>query len=124
MPRRVLVFGTFDLFHPGHEFVLKSAAKLGDELHVAVARDTHVQQLKHKIPTRPEDARLATVARHPDVTSAQLSDETLGSYGVIRTLRPDIIALGHDQDALAADLTRWSNEQGIVLNMVRLPKQA
>lgn len=122
MSTRVLVFGTFDLFHPGHEFVLEQAAKLGDELHVAVARDSHVQQLKNKIPARSQEARLATITSQPGVTSAQLSDETLGSYGVVRDVRPDVIALGHDQSALEVDLRRWMKEQGIEIEIARLPK--
>lgn len=122
MARRVLAFGTFDLFHPGHVFFLEQAAKLGDELHIAVARDSHVQQLKNKVPTRSQEARLATIASQPGVTSAQFSDETLGSYGVVRALHPDVIALGHDQTALEADLRRWMKEQGIEIEIARLPK--
>lgn len=123
MPTRVLVFGTFDLFHAGHVFFLEQAAALGDELHVAVARDSHVELLKHHASSRPEAARLATVARQPLVRAAHLSDEILGSYELVRTLRPDMIALGHDQTALETDLRRWIAEQGIDLSVVRMSKQ-
>ncbi len=110
MPR-VLAFGTFDLFHPGHEFFLAQAAALG-ELHVAVARDAHVLALKGRAPQRGEAQRLATVRRVPNVAEARLSDETLGSYAVVDAVRPDVIALGFDQAGLAADLARWMEETG------------
>lgn len=117
----VLAFGTFDVFHKGHEFLLSEAAKRG-ELHVAVARDAHVRALKGKEPQRGEAARLATVARHPGVASAVLSDEELGTYGVVRAIRPDLILLGHDQDALQRDLERWMDATGTRIPVERLPK--
>ena len=123
MNTRVLAFGTFDLFHAGHVFFLEQASALGDELYVSVARDAHIQTLKHHEPMRDQEARLATVIRQPCVKSAQLSDETLGSYGVIRSIKPNIIALGFDQDGLATDLKRWMREQGISIELTRLPKR-
>ncbi len=41
MKQRVLICGTFDLFHIGHLNVLKSARALGDALVVAIHVDTH-----------------------------------------------------------------------------------
>ena len=46
--KKVMVFGTFDIFHKGHENFLKQAKKLGDCLTVVVARDETV--LKFKLP--------------------------------------------------------------------------
>ena len=120
MPR-VLAFGTFDLFHPGHEFFLAQAARLGD-LYVAVARDSHVRLLKNREPQRREAERLATVRRVPCVADARLSDEALGTYAVVRDVRPDIIALGFDQTGLAEDLKRWTKETGWNVRLVTLPK--
>lgn len=117
----VLAFGTFDLFHKGHEFFLSEAAKLG-KLYVAVTRDAHLRTLKGKDPQRGEAQRLATVARTPQVTEAVLSDEELGTYGVIRRLRPDLLVLGHDQTGLETDLKRWMGETGVHVPMIRLPK--
>ena len=57
---KVLAFGTFDIFHPGHEFYLKSAAKHGS-LHVVVARDSTVESVKGRKPKNNEDARLAVI---------------------------------------------------------------
>lgn len=39
---RVMCFGTFDIFHPGHEFYLGEAAKLADMMTVVIARDHRV----------------------------------------------------------------------------------
>lgn len=39
MPKTVLTYGTFDLFHIGHLNLLERAAKLGERLVVAVSTD-------------------------------------------------------------------------------------
>ena len=46
-----MIFGTFDLLHPGHFFVLEEAAKRGD-VTVVVARDSTVKRIKNR-PPRP-----------------------------------------------------------------------
>ena len=42
---RVAVFGTFDLLHKGHRFVLDQAEERGD-LFVVIARDSTVKTIK------------------------------------------------------------------------------
>lgn len=117
----VLAFGTFDVFHKGHEFFLSEAAKRG-VLYVAVARDEHVRILKGKDPQRGEEQRLATVSRMPFVQEAVLSDEELGTYRIVRRLQPGVIVLGFDQIGLEVDLKRWMKETGVTIPLVRLPQ--
>ncbi|HEY4500387.1 MAG TPA: adenylyltransferase/cytidyltransferase family protein, partial [Candidatus Paceibacterota bacterium] len=44
--KRVMVFGTFDILHPGHLYFLRAAKKLGDYLIVSLARDVNVRKIK------------------------------------------------------------------------------
>ncbi len=118
----VLAFGTFDTFHPGHEYFLRQARRLGTRLVVAVARDEHVRTLKKKEPKRPEGERLETVRGLPYVDEAVLSDPELGRYRVIDEQRPDVIALGHDQSALEGDLRRWLSQNGRLIELVKIGK--
>ena len=46
---KVLVFGTFDIFHKGHEYFLSEAAKHGS-LNVVVARDLTTYEVKGRFP--------------------------------------------------------------------------
>lgn len=99
-----MVFGVFDRCHPGHISFLRQAVKLGDELIVAVARDSIVKELKKKIPTESENTRLSHMASVEGVTHAILGDEQLSSYHVINMHKPDIICLGYDQQWIKQDI--------------------
>jgi cytidyltransferase-like protein len=103
----VLVFGTFDRWHAGHEAFLQEAASFGDHLIVSVARDDHVLALKGKRPWRTEQVRLTQLRQHPLVSEAVLGDEVLGSYDVIKRKLPQMVLLGFDQEALGQDLRTW-----------------
>jgi FAD synthetase len=92
----VMAFGTFDIFHPGHESYLKQARESGDKLIVVVARDKTVESIKKKAASNKERTRKDILEK------SNLADEViLGSlrdkYAVIKKYKPDVIALGYDQ---------------------------
>jgi FAD synthetase len=91
---RVVAQGTFDLLHPGHLHYLSDAAKMGDELHVIVARGRNVTH-KEK-PILPDRQRREMVAALEVVDEARLGHPE-NIFVPIEELRPDVIALGFDQ---------------------------
>lgn len=105
--KTVLVFGTFDALHPGHEYFLEQSAAQGDRLVVVVARDSFVQNYKRKDPLHNELSRLHFIQSHPLVSEACLADEITGSFSILNKIRPSVICLGHDQDALGDSLKTW-----------------
>jgi FAD synthetase len=115
--KRVVATGTFDILHPGHIYYLEESRKLGDELHVIVARDENV---KHKPkPVIPEQQRLNMVQSLKPVDYARLGSTT-DIFEPIREIQPDIITLGFNQffkeDKLRYDL----EENGISADVVRI----
>ena len=115
--KRVVATGTFDILHPGHIYYLEESRKLGDELHVIVARDENV---KHKPkPVIPEQQRLNMVQSLKPVDYARLGSTT-DIFEPIREIQPDIITLGFNQffkeDKLKYDL----EENGISADVVRI----
>lgn len=90
-----MVFGTFDLFHPGHEFVLREAGKRGD-VTVVVARDSNVRKIKNLQPTQSEDERVAVIREKFPSYDVRLGDEK-DFLAPVRDVRPDVILLGYDQ---------------------------
>lgn len=100
MMKTVLVFGTFDLLHKGHDYFLNTAKKYGDQLVVIVARDCNVAHLKGARPHDHETLRLRNVQKHPAVNSAYLGYENWAEHArVLDDIRPQIICLGYDQHA-------------------------
>lgn len=59
--KKVMAFGTFDLFHPGHVFYLSEAERYGDDLIVVIARDNRVEKLKGRRPKDDEQTRQKNV---------------------------------------------------------------
>ena len=95
---KVMAFGTFDLLHPGHIYYLKEAKSFGNYLVVVVARDKNVEKLKGKKPVNSEEKRLAEIKKLDFVNKAILGNEE-NMIQVVEEEKPDVIALGYDQNA-------------------------
>ena len=95
---RIMVFGTFDMIHAGHEDFFRQARTLAADpyLIVSIARDSAAERVKGKRPRYLEGKRLRQVAAHSFVDEAILGDEE-GYMKHIGAVCPDIIALGYDQ---------------------------
>lgn len=93
--KKIMVFGTFDYFHPGHEFVLEEAMKRGKTV-VIVARDMNVQRIKRRLPDQSEHIRREVVAKRYPAAAVHLGDPD-DFLAPIRTHAPDLILLGYDQ---------------------------
>lgn len=111
--KTVLAFGTFDVFHPGHEFFLQEAKGHGDRLVVIVARDVNVKRIKGRLPQDTEQLRLKNVQEYESVDEARLGYEEWGRHlEVLADVSPDVICLGYDQRGKIPDGT-WK--------VIRLP---
>ncbi len=115
--RRIVATGTFDILHPGHIYYLEESGKLGDELHVIIARDVNV---KHKPrPVIPEGQRLAMVSALKPVDHAHLGDLE-DMFRPIEEIRPAVITLGFNQHFDESELQRALRERGMDIDIVRI----
>jgi len=115
--RRVVATGTFDIIHPGHIYYLEESRKLGDELHVIVARDANV---RHKPrPVIGEAQRLRVVRALRMVDSARLGHET-DMFRPIEEIDPAVITLGFNQHFSEEELAKAMRERGIGAEVVRI----
>ena len=115
--RRVVATGTFDIIHPGHIYYLEESRKLGDELHVIVARDANV---RHKPrPVIGEAQRLRVIQALRVVDQARLGDPT-DMYRPIREIDPTVITLGFNQHFSEDQLRAALAERGIGAQVVRI----
>jgi len=119
--RKVIVFGTFDILHPGHLNFFNQAKKLGDFLVVVVARDKNVLKIKGNLPSDGEQVRLKELKtfnkfrklfpkywlrykenlKNENGNNLLIDKVILGNlkdrYKILQKEKPDIIALGYDQ---------------------------
>jgi FAD synthetase len=105
--RIVLATGAFDLLHYGHLSFLQEAKKVGGrnaKLIVIVARDKTVESRKGKKPIVPEDQRRALIEALKPVDDAMLGFEDMNYEAVIEKVKPDIIAIGHDQSDIKSSI--------------------
>ena len=91
-----MVFGVFDLLHPGHLNFLVQAKELGDKLIVSVARDINVFKIKGQRTVHDEHQRLKNVSLLPVVDKVILGGLKDPWPHIVKE-KPDVIALGYDQ---------------------------
>ena len=112
-PTKILVFGSFDLIHKGHEFFLKQAKKLGDELNVVVARDSTIKFFKKSSPLYKEKERLKHIKQLKYVDKAVLGSKGKDKHKIIQKIMPDIIAFGYDQNSFNKNIKKELAQKGL-----------
>ena len=119
----VLTSGAFDLIHYGHIRLLEEAKKLGGpdtRLVVIVARDETISRIKGRPPVIPEDQRRAVVEALKVVDEALLGYEILDMATVIGKVKPNIIAVGYDQDNIESMARQVISEKDLDIKVKRI----
>jgi FAD synthetase len=121
--KTVLAAGVFDLLHYGHIKYLEEAKKLGGSnarLVVIVARDETVRRIKGHPPVIPEDQRRAVIEALKVVDEALLGYEDMDMEAVIQQVKPDIVAVGHDQDDIKEEVEEVNREHNLDIKVVQI----
>ncbi|MFH1867281.1 MAG: adenylyltransferase/cytidyltransferase family protein [Patescibacteria group bacterium] len=118
---KVLVFGIFDLLHPGHKYFLRQAKKYGDQLIVVVARDKVAAELKKIPPVQFEKIRLEQIKKLKEVSFCCLGSKRINhNYELVKKLNPDLICVGYDQIKSLTNLKKKMRRLGLNKPIVRL----
>lgn len=123
--KTVLATGVFDLLHIGHVKFLQESKKRGGRgarLVVVVASDRTVVRRKGRGPILPEQQRRDLVAALRLVDRAILGSENLDMLGVLKRVKPDMIAVGYDQQEIKRSLNRVLKEKGLKIPVVQIPR--
>jgi len=121
----VLASGVFDLLHLGHVRFLEEAKKAGGrnaELVVIIARDSTVEKRKGERPIMPENQRCALVESLKVVDCAILGFKDFDMGKVIEKLKPDVIAVGYDQEGVEGSLRKYIEERAPKTRIARIGK--
>ncbi len=119
--KTVMVFGTFDLIHPGHENLFLQAKQLFDEviLVVSVARDKNVLKIKGRLPDNSEKVRQNQL-KNLDIIDKVILGALRDYIKPIVKIAPDVIALGYDQIAYTENLEKDLKLHGLKTRIIRL----
>lgn len=119
--KKILVFGAFDLLHPGHIDFFRQAKELGDHLTVILGTDKNVTKIKGNKPLQDEQTRLKMVKNAPFVDEALLGKEDWQYQELIREIKPEIICLGYDQKPTEEQLKERLKQHGLEnIQIIRL----
>lgn len=116
---RIMVFGTFDILHPGHLHFFKQARALAKNpyLIVSIARDINVKRIKGKLPLHNERQRAALV-KYSGLADKVVLGDVQGYMRHIIKQQPAIILLGYDQKAYTENL-KESLSSNVVVSRAR-----
>ncbi len=102
-----MVFGVFDNLHEGHKAFLKEAKDYGEYLIVVLPPDEVVKKLKGRYPKLTIAQRFEHLRGADNVDAVIIGDAELGTWNVLENHRPQVIALGHDQDKIKEELEKY-----------------
>ncbi|WP_025565462.1 adenylyltransferase/cytidyltransferase family protein [Psychromonas sp. SP041] len=96
MSKRVITFGTFDVFHVGHINILERCASLGHTLIVGVSSDALNFSKKQRNPIYNEQDRLKIIQSLSFVDEVFVEHSLEKKREYIEYYRGDILAMGDD----------------------------
>ncbi len=113
---KVLVAGTFDIFHLGHLYFFKEAKKYGDELYVIVSSDSVSKKNgKKTIYTQKERAKIIKELKVVDKVVLGKSEKIIEN---VKKIKPDIICIGYDQ-IIPSEIKKISEKQKIKIIKIK-----
>jgi len=113
------------LLHLGHVKFLEEAKKTGGknaQLVVIIARDSTVEKAKGRKPVMPENQRRILVESLKVVDKAVLGLTDFDIGNVIKSVKPDVIALGYDQKDMEQRVKEYVECNHLNIKVVRVGK--
>ena len=117
MTRRVITFGTFDVFHVGHINLLERAKQEGDYLIVGVSSDALNFSKKQRYPIYSQADRIKILEslKFVDEVFVEESLELKAQY--IQNAKADLLVMGDDWVGKFDDMNKYCD----VIYMPRTP---
>lgn len=94
--KRVLTFGTFDIFHLGHLQILERAASHGNELVVGISSDELNFKKKGRKPLYTQDERIHIISSLDFVTEVFLEESLELKREYLLKYKADCLIMGCD----------------------------
>ena len=94
--KRIITFGTFDVFHIGHVNILERARSLGGALIVGISSDELNFSKKQRFPIYAEDDRLKIIQSLSFVDEVFVEHSLEKKREYIEYYKADILVMGDD----------------------------
>lgn len=94
--KRVITFGTFDVFHVGHVNILERAAAYGDYLVVGISSDELNYSKKKRYPIYSQDDRIKIIKSLRFVNEVFIEESLELKMDYIKNYRADVLIMGDD----------------------------
>ncbi|ELV3408576.1 adenylyltransferase/cytidyltransferase family protein [Enterobacter hormaechei] len=115
--KRIITFGTFDVFHIGHINILERASQYGDYLCVGVSSDALNFSKKGRYPIYSESERCKIISSLKFVDEVFIEESLELKKEYIRAHSADILIMGDDW----AGRFDWVNDICDVIYLPRTP---
>lgn len=115
--KRIITFGTFDVFHVGHVNILERAASLGDYLIVGVSSDNLNYSKKGRYPIYSQDERCKIISSLRFVNEVFIENSLELKKEYIKEYKADILVMGDDWQGRFD----WVNDVCEVIYLPRTP---
>lgn len=103
--RRVITFGTFDVFHLGHLRLLERARAEGDMLVVGISSDALNRQKKGRHPVFTQDERMEVLRALRCVDDVFLEESLEEKRQYVRAHAADVLVMGDDWAGIFDELS-------------------
>ena len=94
--KRIITFGTFDVFHIGHLRILERARELGNYLIVGISTDKMNFDKKGRYPIYSQDERREIVAALRCVDEVFWEESLSQKRHYLQTYRANVLVMGND----------------------------
>ena len=94
--KKVLIFGKFDIVHPGHIYFITQAKQFG-QITAVLESDKMIKELKNYQPFNSEKIRSKNLKQFGVNVYLRNGED---AKTIIEKLKPDVLCFGHDQEFL------------------------
>lgn len=115
--KRIITFGTFDVFHVGHINILERAKELGDCLIVGVSSDQLNFNKKKRYPIYSQSDRLKIISSLKFVDEVFVEESLELKLEYIKRFKAEVLVMGDDW----AGRFDWVKDECDVVYLPRTP---
>lgn len=104
--KKIVGFGSFDGFHEGHRYFINELKKRAEKVVIIIPPDEVIELIKKRKPRYSLVERIKTVQdNYPDI-EVVAGDSALNSWEALKKFKPDMVAVGYDQNDLKEALQK------------------